>query len=165
MCCSATISRRDFLKTSALLASTVAILNISPMETLLKEIKPEEVDQLKASSRTVKVVFTGLGLCGCGRAGAPSLIFVKNGRIIRITTARYDLRYKPEELNYDAWKIEARGKIFKPSLKAMNCPFSIAAKKIGRAIGRASCRVRGLILTTPNLLTRGTSRTEAKADL
>ncbi|MEM3395677.1 MAG: molybdopterin-dependent oxidoreductase [Conexivisphaerales archaeon] len=124
-----TLSRRDFLKTSAVLGASFVVFTQAPVETFLREIGPEEAAQLKAEAGEVKVVFTGLGLCGCGRSGMPSMIFVKNGRIIRITSARYDLRYRPEEFNYDAWTIEARGKTFKPSLKAMNCPFATAARK------------------------------------
>ncbi|MCS7367574.1 MAG: twin-arginine translocation signal domain-containing protein, partial [archaeon YNP-WB-062] len=65
-----TLSRRDFLKTSAVLGAAFVASTQAPVESLLREIKPEEAEQIKASAGEVKVIFTGLGLCGCGRSGA-----------------------------------------------------------------------------------------------
>ncbi len=56
-----------------------------------------------------------------------AFIDVKDGKIIRTRPFRYDWKYKPEEFN--AWKIEARGKTFNVPMKSLIAPFGLGYKK------------------------------------
>lgn len=76
---------------------------------------------------TEKTCFKGLGWCGFGSGSNSSEVDVKDGKILRVRPFRYDKSYKPEEMN--PWKIEARGKVYEPSMKSLLPPFSIVYKK------------------------------------
>ena len=81
-------------------------------------------------SKTIKEEKTfikGFGLASFLHGGNPGAVDVKNGRIIRIRPLHYDAEYSIEELN--PWMIEARGKVFKPTIKSLLPPFSLAYKK------------------------------------
>jgi len=85
-----------------------------------KEIKEKENYEEKSFIK-------GLGLCSFGNGGNPGVIDVKDGRITRIRPLHYDAKYSAEELK--PWMIEARGKVFKPTMKVLLPPFSVAYKK------------------------------------
>ena len=101
-------------------------VNTPVNETLLKEITPEEKEKLTKEAEEEKLFIKGLGFGG-GPASNVAVIYVKNGRIIRIRPLHYDWKYKPEEFN--PWKIEARGKTFEPTMKSLLPPFSLVYKK------------------------------------
>ncbi len=73
-----------------------------------------------------KTVVKGLAFCGNIVDGHAVQVDVKNGKIIRIRPLHFDWKYKPEE--FKQWKIEARGKIFEPTLKTLIPPFTLAYK-------------------------------------
>lgn len=53
----------------------------------------------------------------------------RDGKIIRIRPIHYDAAYDEEEFNpNDAWTIEARGKVFRPFMKGLVPPLSLAYK-------------------------------------
>jgi len=74
-----------------------------------------------------KTVTMGLGLSGFTMGANAAAIDVKDDKIIRIRPLRYDWKYKPDEFN--AWKIEARGKVFQPMMKSLLPPHSLSYKK------------------------------------
>ena len=78
-------------------------------------------------AREEKTVVKGLGLSGNTIGANTAAIDVKDGRIIRIRPLRYDWKYQSEEFN--PWKIEARGKVFQPTMKSLLPPHSLAYKK------------------------------------
>src|SRR4030042_3074845 len=73
-----------------------------------------------------KRIVKGLGFCGIAADSNTAEIDVKNGKIIRINPLHYDRKFKPEECR--PWKIEARGKTFEPSMKALIPPLSLGYK-------------------------------------
>jgi anaerobic selenocysteine-containing dehydrogenase len=56
-----------------------------------------------------------------------SVADLKNGHIVRIRPLHYDWKYDPKQFN--AWKMEARGKSLEPGLKTLIPPYSLAYKK------------------------------------
>ncbi|MCK4953568.1 hypothetical protein KAS14_07270, partial [Candidatus Bathyarchaeota archaeon] len=69
-------------------------VNTPVNETLLKEITPEEKEKLTKEAEEEKLFIKGLGFGG-GPASNVAVIYVKNGRIIRIRPLHYDWKYKP----------------------------------------------------------------------
>ena len=67
------------------------------------------------------------GLCSFASGANAGIIDVKNGKMLRIRPLHYDWKYKPEAFN--AWEIEARGQVFRPTMKSLVPPFSLAYKK------------------------------------
>jgi len=74
-----------------------------------------------------KTVIKDLGLCAHGEAGNAAVIDVKDGRIVRIRPLHYDWKYRSEE--FRPWKMEARGKVFEPTMKTLISPYGLAYKK------------------------------------
>ena len=74
-----------------------------------------------------KTVMKGLGLSGNAMGANAAAVDVKGGKIVRIRPLRYDSKYKPEEFN--PWKVEARGKVFEPTMKSLLPPHSMAYKQ------------------------------------
>jgi anaerobic selenocysteine-containing dehydrogenase len=72
-------------------------------------------------------VIRGSGLIGSGDSGVPTLVDVKNGKITRIRPLNYEMNYDRKDFN--AWKIEAKGKIFEPPMHAIIGPIGLAYKK------------------------------------
>jgi trimethylamine-N-oxide reductase (cytochrome c) len=68
-----------------------------------------------------------LGFLSFSQGSNAAVTDVKNGKIVRIRPLHYDWKYKPEE--FKPWRIEARGKVFEPTMKSLIPPFSIAYKK------------------------------------
>lgn len=73
-----------------------------------------------------KRIVKGLGFCGIAADANTVEVDVANGKIIRINPLHYDRMYQPAEFN--PWKIEARGKVFEPSLKSLIPPLSLGYK-------------------------------------
>ncbi len=74
-----------------------------------------------------KQVIRGSGLIGPGDSSVPTLVDVKDGKITRIRPLDYEMNYDKEEFN--AWKIESRGKVFEPPLHGVLGPIAQAYKK------------------------------------
>ncbi len=74
-----------------------------------------------------KSLIKDISFCGVADGSNTSVVDVKNGRIVRIRPLHYDWKYKPEEIN--PWKIEARGKLFEPSMKTLIPPITLSYKK------------------------------------
>ena len=91
-----------------------------------KEIS-EKMKKLNKEAKEGKTVIKGLGFCANATGGNASVVDVNNGKIIRIRPLHYDWKYKPEE--FRPWKIEARGKVFQPTMKSLIPPLSLAYKK------------------------------------
>jgi len=100
---------------------------------------PGEKDELKARSEAVhprevnqpafepdETFVEGLSFHGLGDFCAAA-VDVKNGRIVRIRPLHYDWKYEPKE--FRPWKMEVRGKVFKPLMKTLLPPLSLAYKK------------------------------------
>ena len=75
----------------------------------------------------IKTYYKGLGFCGFGIGANTAEVDVKDGKVLRIRPAKFDKKYKQEELN--PWKIEVRGKTFEPKMKTLLPPFSYIYKK------------------------------------
>ena len=73
-----------------------------------------------------KTIVKGLSFGGVTDDANVAQVDVKNGKIIRIRPLHFDSKYKPEE--FKPWKIEARGKVFEPTMKTLLPPFSLAYK-------------------------------------
>lgn len=82
----------------------------------------------KQAGKEKKTYIKALSLMSEGGIGSnPTMVDVKNGRIIRLRPLHYDWKYKPEELGY--WQIEARGKVFRPAMKALLTSHNMGYKK------------------------------------
>ena len=86
-----------------------------------------EKEKPRQEAEEEKALVRDISWCGVGNGANASVVDVKNGKIVRIRPLRYDWKYKPEEFN--PWKIEARGKVFEPSMKSLIPPLSLAYKK------------------------------------
>ncbi len=89
-------------------------------------MEPKKDDSGKATNGEKSIV-KGLGFCSVSSDANSSIVDVKDGRIVRIRPLHYDWKYKPEEFN--PWTIEAHNQTFKPSMKSLISPFSLAYKK------------------------------------
>jgi len=74
-----------------------------------------------------KQVIRGTSLIGNFDNGSPARVDVKEGKITRLRPLHYDWKYDPKEFN--AWKIEAKGSMIGPPLKALPGPIGMAYKK------------------------------------
>jgi anaerobic selenocysteine-containing dehydrogenase len=74
-----------------------------------------------------KQVIRGTSLIGSGDSGVPTLVDVKDERIIRIRPLDYEKNYSKADFN--AWKIEAKGKIFEPPMRGPIGPIGLSYKK------------------------------------
>lgn len=83
-----------------------------------------EEDKHRKKAKEEKSFIKGFGLCSGGSGGNPGVVDVGNGKIIRIRPLHYDTKYSIEEL--EPWEIEARGNVFKPTMKSLLPPFSLA---------------------------------------
>ena len=73
-------------------------------------------DKKKIDIGADKQVIRGSGLIGPRDSGAPTLVDVKDGKITRIRPFDYETKYDRKDFN--AWKMEARGKTFEPPMRA-----------------------------------------------
>ncbi len=67
------------------------------------------------------------GLALGGHGAMPAAIDSRGGRIVRIRPLHLDWKYDKKKFN--PWKIEARGKVFEPSMKIALPAFNLAYKK------------------------------------
>lgn len=74
-----------------------------------------------------KTVIKNLGFCGFGGNANLARVDVKDGRIVRIRPLHYDDKYTPEDLN--EWRYEKDGHVFRPGMKTLIPPISVAYKK------------------------------------
>jgi trimethylamine-N-oxide reductase (cytochrome c) len=74
-----------------------------------------------------KTFIKALGLGSFALGSCPSVVDVKNGRIIRLRPLHYDWKYPKEEIT--PWKIKRNGKTFEPILKLLTAPYMLAYKK------------------------------------
>ena len=72
-------------------------------------------------------VLRGTSLMGGGDSGGPAVVDVVDGAIVRIRPLHYDTCYDPAEFN--AWKLEVKGKTLQPPLHPPLGPISLAYKK------------------------------------
>ena len=86
-------------------------------------MEPKKKDSGKFTAGEKNIV-KGLGFCSVSSDANSSVVDVKNGKIVRIRPLHYDWKYKPEEFN--PWTIEAHNQEFKPSMKSLISPFSLA---------------------------------------
>ena len=74
-----------------------------------------------------KTVIKSLGLGGTQGGGAPCLVDVKDGKVVRVRPLHYDWKYDRKELK--TWKLQRNGKTLEPLMKSIPCPYSLAYKK------------------------------------
>ncbi|MBN1629815.1 MAG: hypothetical protein JW990_08625, partial [Thermoleophilia bacterium] len=86
-----------------------------------------EADGTMTGMGVDKQVIRGSGLIGPRDSGAPTLVDVAEGRIVRIRPLHYEMSY--DKKGFNAWKMEARGKTLEPPLKACVGPLGLAYKK------------------------------------
>ncbi|HEX7474598.1 MAG TPA: molybdopterin-dependent oxidoreductase [Dehalococcoidales bacterium] len=72
-------------------------------------------------------IVKGLGLNDFASNGNPSVIDVKDGKLVRIRPLHFDWKYDKKSLN--PWKMESLGQVFEPSMKTLLPPFELAYKK------------------------------------
>jgi anaerobic selenocysteine-containing dehydrogenase len=82
-----------------------------------KPVKP-----LKTKDKTT---IKGMALGGHG--AMPAAVDSMDGKVVRIRPLHLDEKYDPKEFN--AWKMEIKGKVFDPGYKIGLAPFSLAYKK------------------------------------
>ena len=85
------------------------------------------MDAKKIDIGADRQVIRGSGLIGSGDSGVPTLVDVKDGRITRIRPLDYEMNYDRKDFN--AWKIEAKGKILEPPRRGVVGPIGLAYKK------------------------------------
>jgi len=69
----------------------------------------------------------GMSLMGFGRDGNPSVVDVKDGKLLRIRPLHYDWHYDMKVLN--PWEMKVRGHTLKPTTKTLLPPFAFGYKK------------------------------------
>jgi trimethylamine-N-oxide reductase (cytochrome c) len=122
------LSRRSFVKTTAAVAALLGLSRMLPGgETLLKEVNAEQVAVLQAQASQETTFVRGIAFDAVGMGGNLAQVYVKNGKIVRITPLDYTSKYTVDQIQ--PWSITARGKTFNPSLNSLLPPFSIAYKK------------------------------------
>lgn len=83
---------------------------------------------VNADLATPERTFTkNLSFCAHCNGSNVARVDVKNDRIIRIKPLHYDEKYEPHE--FDPWQMNARGKVFRPTMKELVSPFCLSYKK------------------------------------
>ncbi len=87
-----------------------------------------KTDIMKEKSTTAdKTVLKGISWLGTYSGFNIAAVDVKNGKIVRIRPLHYDWKYETDE--FGLWEMKARGKVFKPKMKTLLPPLTIAYKK------------------------------------
>jgi len=73
-----------------------------------------------------KTVVKGLSFCGIAQDSNSVQVDLKNGKIVRIRPLHFDWKYDHKHLR--PWKIEARGQVFRPTMKSMIPPITLSYK-------------------------------------
>ena len=68
-----------------------------------------------------------LSFCAHCNGSNVARVDVNNGKIIRIRPLHYNEQYEPREFN--PWQMNARGKVFRPTMKEPLSPFALSYKK------------------------------------
>jgi hypothetical protein len=87
-----------------------ALTHVPKDETLLRTLSEQEAKQLGQEAQRVKTTFASVSLVGFTDATQIAAFDVVNGKLIRIRPLHYDWLYEPKDFNYDAAKIEVKGK-------------------------------------------------------
>ncbi len=95
--------------------------------TTIKAVEENMVDKKKTNNHGVKTYIKGLGFCSFGIGSNVAEVDVKDGKVLRIRPLHFNKEYDPKDWN--PWEIQARDKVFKPSLKSLLPPLSLAYKK------------------------------------
>lgn len=74
-----------------------------------------------------KTVLRTIALIGFSGGGAPGMVDVMDGKIVRVRPFRYDWKYNRDKIR--TWKIKRNGKTLETKWKSAPCPFSLAYKK------------------------------------
>src|SRR4030042_1721786 len=82
---------------------------------------------MASNKNKVKTVYRALSLSGYTGGGAPGAVDVSDGKIVRIRPLHYDPNFTKNELTL--WKLQRNGKTFRPLMKSLPGPFSLAYKK------------------------------------
>ena len=85
------------------------------------------MDELKPENAGEKSLVKDISFCGASFCSNSSVVDVREGKIVRVRPLHYDWKYRPEEFN--PWQMEARGQIFRPSMKTLVPPISLSYKK------------------------------------
>jgi molybdopterin guanine dinucleotide-containing S/N-oxide reductase-like protein len=85
------------------------------------------MDELKPENAGEKSLVKDISFCGASFCSNSSVVDVRDGKIVRVRPLHYDWKYRPEEFN--PWQMEARGQIFRPSMKTLVPPISLSYKK------------------------------------
>jgi anaerobic selenocysteine-containing dehydrogenase len=122
------VSRRSFIKAATLVTAAVAILPHMPFsETIFREIDAHQAAKLQAMADQETAYVRGIAFDAVGMGGNLAQVYVKNGKIVRITSLDYTSQYTTDQIQ--PWSITARGTTFNPTLNSMIPPFSLAYKK------------------------------------
>jgi len=81
----------------------------------------------RAIAKPDNTVLKSTALGGLLGGGAPAMVDVKNGRIVRVRPLHYDWKYDMSEFN--PWKLRRNGVTLEPLSKTLIAPFSLAYKK------------------------------------
>jgi len=81
-------------------------------------------DKAPRKTDNEKLIVRGLGFCSTTADSNSVQVEASNDKIIRIRPLHYDWEYK----DLKPWKMEARGKMFEPSMKSLIPPFSLGYK-------------------------------------
>ena len=76
---------------------------------------------------TERTVIKSLGQCAFFRNSDPSVVHVKDGKIVRIRPLHFDEKYSKEEIK--PWKIKKNGKVLEPLMKSQLAPYQLVYKK------------------------------------
>lgn len=74
-----------------------------------------------------KTVLKSTALGGMLGGGAPAMVDVKDGKIVRVRPFHYDWKYEMKKFN--PWQFKRNGKTLEPLTKTLIAPFSMAYKK------------------------------------
>jgi trimethylamine-N-oxide reductase (cytochrome c) len=80
-----------------------------------------------AIARPDKTVLKSTALGGMLGGGGPTMVDVKDGRIVRVRPFHYDWKYDMKQFN--PWKLSRNGHTLEPLSKTLIAPFSLAYKK------------------------------------
>ena len=78
-------------------------------------------------SPEVTTVIKALALGGAQGGGGHCAVDVKDGKIVRIRPFHFDWKYSKDQFN--PWKVRRNGETYKPLMKSLVAPFSLAYKK------------------------------------
>ena len=96
-------------------------------KVMIKAHVDAEVATSPGSRKPERTFTKNLSFCAHCNGSNVARVDVKNGRIIRIRPLHYDEKYERREFN--PWQMNARGKVFHPTMKEPVSPFALSYKK------------------------------------